>query len=277
MEKELRELTIKDIIDRKYNSNIDIIAIGSERCANYFCKQLETILKQGLYKGLRIALVTPKVPNEYFNYLLDLILQLNKVTDIAYIVVNDYGLLYALNKRNIKNIILGRILIRSISYSPWKQFFVKNEDSPLQENLKMVNLIHDSKLKLFKKFNIQGFEICNYDMTDKIIELLHNRDFTAHVHQDTFIATIGRTCPNTRLLKQNPQNCSCSCENPLDINLNRIWISSLYFKECDKNKCVIPMLKGRGNAIYYRNTEKSEITHADVLIYDNKIDKDILE
>ncbi len=256
---------------------VDSIRFGTEGCVNKFCYIMSELLGRQLDLEF-INIVTPRIPEAYTNQVFDLIVKLDEKYKINSIVINDLGLLYRLKMAGLSfnEIIIGRTLVRSVSYVPWGDYITRDESEEVKRNLLMINMYHKSKLELLKNFNVTGVELCFFPLIDEAIEYLHDNGFMVYVHDKSIIASIGRTCPIVRMNNCMASKCEGLCDNSLNIKLSKTWgVNKIMFQEpSDEVKKLYPNFLLHENVVYHfynSSVSQESLEKADVIVYDKVI------
>lgn len=259
--KEIRGLRWSEIPSQSLDSCDDIrYAIGTEGCVNKFNHDMEDILYSNRSFPQGLTLITPRVGEKIFSRFVQLVTRMCENYAIEYIVVNDYGVLNALQLDDIK-IVLGRTLIRSLAYAPWSSNLIRDESEQVKRNLLLPNIIHSSKMDFFKKYHIYAVELCATPMLESAATWLNKEGIKIFYHNDTTIASIGRTCPYARLLHETASCCTYQCEDVLNINICKIWSAKtcLYEDADGPTREVVPKYLNIENVLYYRTEDDTAI------------------
>jgi hypothetical protein len=138
--------------------------------------------------------------------------------------------------------------------------------------------MHKSKLDFYRDYNVTGFELCPQPKLLDAITYLKSYGFTAHIHFDTVLASIGRTCPFTRLHSISAKECGRLCRNTLSLELQETYGSHglLYQPPSAETKDVVPVYLVKENAVFYRTTEYHDNFGEDSIIFDAVLDRNYL-
>lgn len=272
---ENRFIEIDELKKEKFDKNI-LVGIGSEGCVHAFCVSMDNYINYKNVENInfKFRIITPRIPNKYLDIVLKKIKQIVEKLEVESIVINDYGLLYNLYNSNIKKVdfILGRTLIRSLEYVPWAEYFLENEKKELKKNATTINMLHNSKLKLFKQFNIKGIEVCLTNGIYKDILMLKELGLKIYMHFNTIIGSIGRTCPLVRIFNDiEVGNCTSLCKSTLNIELSKMKSKNIMFYKKEELN-IMPKCKAIGNVIYYySNIKDFPYKICDCVIFDNRL------
>lgn len=271
MEKEIRGLDIDQALARMDKQHR--IAVGTEGCVNKFCKELMEMVENVREINSPLTLVTPRVNEIYFEFCIATIVRFCEKYNVEYIVVNDYGVLNRLNNYGYKNIVLGRTLVRSLSYTPWSEYILRDESDNAKDNLQMFNIIHKEKYEFYKKMGIIGFELCYSPKLEEGILKLRNEGFKVFYHSKDIIATLGRTCPISRIYGEEASRCNEKCSKVYKIRLNKVWGANkfMYDEPKAKTRGMVPTYYSIENVVYYKNPS-TYIPEVDVVVENVNID-----
>ncbi|MDA8334899.1 MAG: hypothetical protein M0Z41_07915 [Peptococcaceae bacterium] len=256
-----------------------LIGIGSEGCVHKFCLTIRDMLELGEHSAgqLTYRLITPRVPANYTDIVIQNIQTAVTNLRIQSIIINDYGILFRLMREKLEGIqlILGRTLIRSLEYVPWHKYILRNEDAATQEHLLRPSILHSDKVALFKQYNIGAVELCATPLVGDSIELLREHGILSYVHYDSIIATIGRSCPVVRMHRSKIGTCHNLCDTALNVALNRVWgvSQSLYQSPSPAASNITPAYICLGNVIYYKgmNEDSFPFEKGAGIIFDYRI------
>lgn len=261
-----------------YDEDI-IIGIGSEGCVCKFCSIMDELLqiqhKEDELLKYKIRIITPRVPEKYSDRVIKCISDAIMKFNIDSVVINDYGILYGIKNMIKKEIplIIGRTLMRSLEYVPWSAYMLRHEEEEVKKNLLIPNILHSSKLELFKKFNIVGTELCATMEASTYIDVLQKKGIKVFVHYNTIIGSLGRTCPVVRINNAKIGECVDLCDSYLEVELNKSWGANKSINQ-DRNLDIIPKYQCVGNAVYYyKNDNEFQYEICDGVIYDNILNK----
>lgn len=275
MDIELRGVPINKI--NVENDQYSIIRVGTEGCVHKFCECLEALLNSDCMNQI-IHLVSPRIPNKYMDRVIDYLEKVREQYNVESIVVNDYGLLYRMKTLGMKyqEIILGRTLVRSLAYTPWSNYIIRDEGDSIKENLLAANIFHKSKIEFFRQYNITGVELCSSPLLKETIEMVHENNIKAYVHLNTIIATIGRTCPIVRMKETSVGECQHLCNECYKVKLNKVWgVNKFMYQEPTQQiKDLIPDYLVKENVVYYKCNEMQSQELADVCIIDYMLNKE---
>lgn len=246
--------------------------VGTEGCVESFVYNVKCFFEQE-YNKVDIIIVTPRVSEAYSAVVEELVIELYQRYNVLYMVVNDYGFLFQIQKYNWKNIILGRTLIRSLSFTPWHKQIVADENETMKQNIMGYNIVHRSKIKLFLDMGVVGVELCQNPYLDETVRFLHENGIKTWLHYNTIIGAIGRTCIYKRHYNAYQKNCCELCANKLEFKISKVW-TGRSTEEIDQELMgidTIPPYFCKENVVYYVVDDTYIPKEIDALIYDCEI------
>lgn len=229
------------------------IAIGNEYCIEKFwydCTKISPDIARH-----KLVLVTPRVPEFSMEKTRSLIRDILKKFDIKRIIINDYGLLYAMSlELKEVQIVIGRTLSRNLKYCPWADRIMQQETKAVKRYIYSSNFAHQSKIAFWKKFGISGVEVCTEDLTEEFLAFMKSHNMNVFCHYDTVIASIGRVCHLKKMkYVQTHTRCNKVCTQKVTLKMRNIW--SDYWnqnhpitKDIKEN---LPEFRCLGTAVYY--------------------------
>lgn len=272
MTNELRGIVVEDIEELGKN---EIIGVGSEGCVhdciNKFKALMDLSPKHDKTK-ISFRLITPRIPEKYMDVMLRWIKRLTSELNVHSIVINDYGLLYKINKENFIfcNIILGRTLIRTLEDIPWNDLIIESESKEMKQAIVRSNIMHLEKINLFKSYNVSGVELSPVKSNERIIDELHKCGLQCFIHYNNEIATIGRTCPRLRIANFKGEKCFLECDKVIIMELVNPYGAYEYSGELQN---IYPTLYNVNNVIYHKKNiyDKFEYQNSDGIIFDYRL------
>lgn len=279
---ELRGVSFEDLKQIELFEG-EIIGVGSEGCVHDCMRkvsQLMGVVEKKLSHEISYRIVTPRIPEKYMVSMLNLLSEIASQVKINSIVVNDYGLLYYLNKNCIMygDIILGRTLIRTLADVPWNNLFLETESLEMRESMLQANIMHLEKIELFKKCNVKGVELSPVKVNENIMANLQKMGLQCYVHYNSEIATIGRTCPRLRMRKSKAEGCVLDCDESIELEFSQPYSLT---KIDSKSASVYPVLYNINNAIYHKGNvfDNFDYLRSNGIIFDYRLcaSKDINE
>ena len=232
-----------------------VIGLGSESCVHEFYYQAEKLFsfierKDFDISKYKLRIITPRIPQKYFEIIENYLRRFLAIIDIDSIIFNDYGLLHRMyNQLSGVELILGRTLVRGLTYVPWSELILKDETFEMQDIISQLNIMHTPKIKLLKIYGIKGVELCPTINGYKTIDYLHNQEMNVYVNYNNIIASVGRACPLVRMLDKNISNCGQLCKKALNIEFVRP--GGFIINQKGTYNELIPNFKCVGNMILY--------------------------
>jgi len=271
MKNELRGIALDKLNQMKLHEG-EIVGVGSEGCAHDCIRKLQQLLNMAekeFLKKISFRIVTPRVPEKCMVSILNLLFEIAKRVKVDSIIINDYGLLYYLDNHYLplSNIILGRTLIRTLADVPWYNLFVETESLETRKSMVQANIMHLEKIELFKKYNVQGVELCPVKANENIIADLQKTGMQCYVHYNNEIATIGRTCPRLRVNKSKAEECAIDCDEAIKIEFFQPYGLSKLDSEIAN---IYPLMYNINNVIYHSGNvyDKFNYQRSDGIIFD---------
>lgn len=276
---ELRGISINKVLKENLLEN-EIIGVGSEGCVHELCVKAEEMIeyKNAFEKveNFHIRIITPRIPEEYMNKVVGYIEKLFTCFKVNSIIINDYGLLHRISKMNSFEIpiILGRTLIRTLSYVPWHSYILRGESEEKKSNLLQPNILHLEKLELYKKYNVAGVELCATTNNIDTIKVLKENSIMTFVNFDNIIATIGRTCPVARMLNEEVKQCKQLCRSALNVEFVKSQgIINTAKYETKISDEIVPRFLNLGSVVYHKKCIDKEFPYelSDGVIFDYRL------
>jgi len=269
---------LNDVIS--YGIDCDIIGVGDEGCVYKLPSpdDLPDIVDKVEETGLEFRLVTPFVPQSHFKYVFSLIQKLSELKNHVNIVINDYGLLHASQRLNIRNphFIIGHFLSATHEASPWFELMVSQE-SEFVKNICAQNFLNDSHLNTFlKRLGVVGIEAECLPNEVKSLQEIHERGLYIGLLLDFVPVTFSRVCHTSRFYRLHPPKCRTKCNSPLVLQITHYrewWIPRAEFKEISYElRQRIPKLYVYGNIVYRKSPIKlnKKLDFVDYVILDVK-------
>lgn len=269
----IRHLPVEEIMVHHEETTFDI---GSENCCLRFSHEIESFIeKSPALQGKKFRLVTPRVSQGYMKNLVGLILKIIGVLDIEAVIINDYGVLYELNKLRInKNFILGRLVIRCPEYEPHHQMRIHpEEDQNIIRNWLNPAILHTKKIELLKKMNFTGVELSATNSVAGAVKIIQSRDLKVNVHYNSYVGGLNRTCLVAREYDTEIGSCARLCDRPGKIKLANI--EGKYDLSTDKEVCGFPDNLVFGNVVYFlRAAEGFPYAECDAVIFDARFNNE---
>lgn len=261
----LKELRLNHIEKANNVKDFDIISLGSETCWKNV-PSIEEVKEICSKPKSQIKIVLPFVPQQNLDaakkYIDTLFLQNKNII----VIFNDLGLLsYAAQKEN-KNVVLGlgRYFDWSYNWIPWKEDILLGESENIVNFVNSTTLYDRNKISFYKKMNIKVIEIEMSKSTNKIVKWFANYGIDVHVHINEKLVAITRACPCKRIFGESI--CKRCGENLLKLEFSKKWIPQTSFITNEERYIVdpetnkkFPLLFLKGNIIFMRNTDYSEV------------------
>ena len=126
MKLELR-ISNYDLLDEYLKKDVNIIGFGDEYCewAIFNVPCLKNLVERVIKAGKRVRIVTSFTTNECFESIVQLLEELSLISEEIEFVVNDYGVLQYLHKKEI-NKLIGLVKQKGYSLVPIKIYFKGN-------------------------------------------------------------------------------------------------------------------------------------------------------
>lgn len=257
---------------------IDIVGVGDEGCVlklPLYNKALE-LKKSILANGFKFRYITPKIPEEHFESVLETIKLLVEDGRNFYLTVNDIGLLDACNERNIlpNHVTIGRSLSRSFEDCPWYKHILRNEDKFMKKAILQNNMAHKIKINFFKKYNVKSIESNILENQKEAFKNIKNNGLDIDVHYEFIAIAFSRVCQTAKYLKASIPECSQACKSKIDIELKKVWYRKNGKDPCNQKlseelKKINPCFSLLGNVLYRKSKLKFcqyDLENVDLLI-----------
>lgn len=195
---------------------IDYIYYGSEFCINKFVrnKEYDLICKKCLDSNKRLCILTPIIPEAFWNHAISFIDKFASYKQEIEIVVNDLGLLNYINKfyQNKFIVTLGRLLNRVKKAPSILNYFEKlNSDS--KEALQTSSCNDEKNLHILYDNNIKNIQ---YDNIIQKNHITHDNNIEKHLWYPYVQITTARKCIASCLEEDAyffNNICNQSCDN----------------------------------------------------------------
>ena len=219
------EVSVKDYknIDKYLNISCNTISIGDEGCIwKLPCiDELKELSQKVLDKGYKLKIITPRIPQEHFNKVVDRIKSLNEITRNYTLVINDLGLLDYCYDNNIlpDKISMGRSISRSIEECPWYKEMVKNEKENLQLDLTSNSLVEEEKIELFSKYGVDEIESSLLPNAHYAYEWLNRKGWKINGYIGNLTMAYSRNCQYAKYKKLATGKCIEECNEKIKIKM----------------------------------------------------------
>lgn len=235
----------------KYNS----FSIGHESCIIKFFKIIQntkfiSFLQDQKDKGKDIRILTPFIPQNYLNTMKMTLNNLFKKSlfSESIIIINDLGMLHYIHQLYPhRKFCLGRNLIFSFDFTPWGELIYANETSQIQQIIKQVNLLDNTKIIFFKKYNVTSLESNITPNTFCSLKQLNSLGLDVYINESFFLYGIQRSC----YIRRNSPDNQCDykkCDMCQKITLTNQWEECNFFLN-ETVKYFPSVLLLRGNQI----------------------------
>jgi len=250
---------------------VDTIIVGHETCPNHidsvedYIKAFEKLESA----GYEIKFQVPFTYQEHFSKMFNLVAELIKAKEGMNLIVNDFGILYALRSNNLLDkcrIIVGSGLSYNYDLCPWFDHIAEVENKEVNNYLRTHNFNSQTNIEHMKEFGVEEIEVSIFEGLESSFSNFKSNGFELNGVLDLAIVSTSRACHIARLFGHQDQignNCKEICSTPLKITTTHYWDmansdSKLISKELQES---IPQMHVHGNIIcmHYNVDVKSTI------------------
>lgn len=272
------EIRVRDYnnLDSYLSSSCDVIGIGDEGCINMIpsADELLVITKKIIDAGKAMRLVTPKVAESKIDLLLSLIEELKNQKVNYLLTINDFGILYACNQKNIlpEHVCIGRGISRSFEDCLWHEHILRAEDDFNRLTIAQNNMAHKTKIEYLSNFNVDAIESNMLKLQNAAYEKIIEDGWKVNVNYGNITLAFSRVCQTAQYYKKESELCERCCKTALDIQMTKLWDKRNYEEICDGVKKINPEYLLLGNVLYRENKLKIDyeyIKYADCIIFND--------
>lgn len=256
------------------NCEADIIGFGDEGCAlkvssNNLVLESAIELTKKEKKGFR--LITPKVSENRFSNIINIIRKVNKAIPKHLLTVNDFGVLDSCNNSDMRfhSISIGRGISRSFEDCPWWEEYLEVEEEGNRELVIQTNMSNKQKLKNFKKLCVKSIETNYLTKQESSYSNIKNNSFGVNIHFSPGVLAFARACQTAKHFQTPVPDCVDKCNNKIDLKFDEIYDFGQYHSACENLKRIDPDLSLIGNMVYSdvnKVLEKEHLKNADSII-----------
>lgn len=227
MKLELR-ISNYDLLDEYLKRDIDIIGFGDEYCewAIFNVPKLKEVVKKTLEAGKTVRVVTSFTTKECFENTVRLIEELGLISKEIEFVVNDYGVLQYLHKKEIDNkIIIGQMLNHSLEEYLWSDEIIKQESEKVKNSWLYSNFSNESVIEYFKeKYHIAGGIFNLLPFGKKSAEVMQRANMQVNFSDKYYTMAVSRKCHQGKFYEIKPgKDCQKCCKNPFVACLEKTY------------------------------------------------------
>lgn len=212
-------------LDEVLRFDCDIIGIGSESCVHKLplLPDLLTAADKIRENGRKIRLLTPFVPEKYFDKVLNLVKDFSNECKKAEITINDHGLLYAFHSQSPRGtrLGLGHILSFTSEECPWYENIIRDETAEVKNGYIRCNMQSESKVKLYKKLRVLYIESAMFPRASKHFDKIRELDIDIVALYEYAPIAYSRVCPTARFYKKKIPECIPCCDKGITIELEK--------------------------------------------------------
>lgn len=220
-------------IEHAIKAGVHYISIGDEGCVYRLPNKSEIKhqLEQIFGMGIKARFVTPKAGEREINVISNAVRTVAEFGKEVDLIINDLGVLQICRKMKLEypniNIILGRLMTRSIIDCPWGELAIRNESSEIKEDFKRHSYDQKEKIELMHQVGVKGIEVNSIKgIADSITRIMEN-NIDVSVHFDRRLLTVGRNCITARYYSVKFPHCKAVCGKEFNIEWDGLWLSPL--------------------------------------------------
>lgn len=259
MKLELR-ISNYDLLDEYLKKDVNIIGFGDEYCewAIFNVPCLKNLVERVIKAGKRVRIVTSFTTNECFESIVQLLEELSLISEEIEFVVNDYGVLQYLHKKEINNkIIIGQMLNHSLEEYLWSDEIIERENEKVKNSWLYSNFGNESVIKYFKeKYHIIGGIFNLLPFGKKSAEVMQKANMQVNFSEKYYTMAVSRKCHQGKFYGIKPgKECQKCCKQPFVACLEKTYaIHDITEKFCKPSTEVLNKVQDwivYGNAIYH--------------------------
>lgn len=210
---------IEKYLDIKCNT----ISVGDEGCIWKLpeTSELKILADKILSKGYSFKFITPRVPQEHFETVINIIKFLSEQTKKYTLVINDFGVLeYAYENHFLpEGISIGRSISRSVEECPWYEDVIKNEGEKFKIDLSTNNFTDNEKIDLFRDYGVDEIESSLLPQSHYGYEWIKEKGWKVNAHVGNVTVAYSRNCQYAKFKKLSIGRCSDDCNDKVNIKM----------------------------------------------------------
>ena len=255
------------------------VGIGSEGCP-YKLPDTKLVV-DALEKTDAITVITPITPQQHYESVMKYINDISHLGDRINLVLNDVGILYAMQKEELTNsfdaITAGRGIVHTSEGCPWVDHLLRDETDNIKDAYLQTNLNYHRTFEFFSKLGMTEIET---DLLPRTVEAVASLNCPVGVHAEFVLVAYARSCHTARFYKETPPACMERCNSRIDIELRDMFdLASTppgFAEPSDELKEIYPPLQLLGNSIYMESDCTSVNGIDKVIINSDMYESDLL-
>jgi len=220
-----------DRINEFLDLNIDSVIIGHEACPHQLYKADEILgaFYKFKSKGINVKFQAPLSYEKHFENVFDTVKKVVNENEGIEIVVNDFGMLYAIRERGLLEKckpVIGHGISYSYENCPWHEHILQLEKEEIQEHLLCHNLNSRENMEILNEFGVKQIEIDILDKMENSYKSFKENGFALNGNMDFIIVSIARACHVARFYGRENEignNCRTICAEPVKITSTHRW------------------------------------------------------
>lgn len=279
MEKIARILTMQAL--KECPGNYDGVILGHENCPLFYRQSnIDEMIRFAIEHGLSVEVNIPVLFEQYLQEFKDEAKRLIKEYPQIKLIVNDWGLLWALHKDMPElNFTAGKGISFTYGDNPWNEHILYAEKQKYQQALKSVNMENPDTIAQLIELGVNEIEMSDLENSSSSYENLHNKGFIVTVNKGLRIATMSRACHCLRFTDHVNEMGKCIdyCTKETVLSIKRFYnmAESVHQDISAETKAIQPDMIVHANITMVVDLDHAAKNRSciDKLVYDERIKK----
>lgn len=272
----MRMDSLKKLIDKK--DTFTGVVLGHENCPQYYRQiHVAEMIEYAIDNGLDVKVNIPVIFEDFLDeFKIETCRLIEKYPNIK-VFVNDWGILYYLNKKYPEQTFgAGKGISFTYADNPWNEHILLAEKEKYQEALKATNMQNTDTIEQLKSLGVDEIEMSDLEFSRGAYKHMSEKGFIVSVNKGMTVATMSRACHCLRFVNRLDEmgNCLDYCTKGIVLSIKDYYdMAEMHHKPVSvETKMIQPDMFVDGNITMVKNIQPAnDYTGVSCMIYDERI------